>query len=69
MFHPYNLLASILFGGVGMGAFAYGKKLELWQPIVIGLALMTYPWFVTSVWLTWVTGTVFCVLLIFFHDQ
>lgn len=69
MFHPYNILAGILFGGVGMGAFMYGKKLELWQPLVIGLALMSYSWFVTTVWLTWAIGVGLCVLLWFFHSE
>jgi phosphatidylglycerophosphate synthase len=69
MFHPYNILAGILFGGVGMGAFAYGKRLELWQPVTIGLALMFYPWFVSSVWLTWSIGVVLCLLLWRYHSE
>jgi len=69
VFEPYNLLAAFIFGCVGLGAFSYGKKLRLWQPMVIGLCLMGYPWFVTNVWLTWAVGVVFCVLLYFFHDQ
>lgn len=69
MFHPYNLLAGILFGGIGFGALAYGKRLELWQPVVIGIALMAYPLFVTIVWLNWAIGIGLCTLLWFFHDE
>ena len=69
MFQPYNILAGIVFGGLGMGAFIYGKKLELWQPIVIGLALMVYPYFCPNVWLTWGIGIGLCVLLWFYHDE
>lgn len=52
-----------------MGAFAYGKRLELWQPVTIGLALMFYPWFVSSVWLTWSIGVVLCLLLWRYHSE
>lgn len=69
MFHPYNILAGILFGGVGMASLAYGKRLGLWQPVAIGLALMGYPWLVSGVWLTWGIGTALCVLLWFFHAE
>lgn len=37
---PYNLLAGLIFGMIGLGAFSYGKKLDLWQPRAIGAALM-----------------------------
>ena len=69
MFHPYNLLAGILFGGIGFGAFAYGKRLELWQPIAIGIVMMSYSMFVTNIWLNWSIGAALCVLLWFFHDE
>jgi hypothetical protein len=46
----YTILAGIIFGTIGMGAFSYGKKLELWQPRVIGVALMVYPYLVYNVW-------------------
>jgi hypothetical protein len=29
---PYNLLAGFIFGTLGWGAFAYGRRLDLWQP-------------------------------------
>jgi hypothetical protein len=70
MFDPYNIVASLLFGGIGMVAFYYGKKQVLWQPIVLGLALMIYPWFVGGkVWLNWTIGVALTVLLWFFHDD
>lgn len=69
MFHPYNLLAGIIFGGIGFGALAYGKKLSLWQPVVIGIAMMVYPYFITNVLLNWLIGVALCVLLWFYHDE
>jgi hypothetical protein len=51
-FDPTTLWLGVLFSGIGFVAFRYGRKLELLPPVVIGFALMVYPWFVTSVlWL------------------
>jgi hypothetical protein len=68
-FNPYNLLAGFIFGTLGWGAFAYGKRLELWQPRAIGLALMIYPYFITREWLLWGTGVGLLVLLWFYHHE
>jgi hypothetical protein len=41
---PYPLLAGLIFGTIGWGSFSYGRKLELWKPKAIGVALMVYPY-------------------------
>ena len=64
----YNLLGGFLFSIVGMGAWRYGKSLERWKPIAIGLALMIYPYFTPWAWLTWAVGIALCVTLYFHHD-
>jgi hypothetical protein len=66
---PYNLLAGFIFGTLGWGSFSYGRKLDLWKPRAIGLALMIYPYFITINWLLWGTGGVLLVLLWFHHDE
>ena len=68
-FDPYNILAGIIFSTLGLGAFAYGKKLELWQPKAIGLGLMIYPYFIGNLWLLWGIGVGLLVLLWFYHDE
>jgi hypothetical protein len=68
-FDPYNILAGLIFGTLGLGAFSYGKKLERWQPVAIGLALMLYPYFFSNVWLVWGLGLGLLVLLWFYHDE
>lgn len=68
-FNPYNLLAGFIFGTLGWGAFSYGKRLDLWQPRAIGLALMIYPYFFTSALLLWGLGGGLLGLLYFFHDD
>jgi hypothetical protein len=66
---PYNILAGFIFGTLGWGAFMYGKRLELWQPRAIGLALMLYPYFFSNAWLLWGVGVGLLVLLWFYHHE
>jgi len=67
-FNPYNILAGIVFGTIGWGAFSYGKKLDLWQPRAIGVGLMVYPYFFSNAWLLWGVGVGLLVMLWFHHD-
>ena len=44
-----SLLASLLVGSIGFVAFAYGKKQSRLPQMAIGLVMMGFPYFVTSV--------------------
>jgi hypothetical protein len=67
--NPYSILAGIVFSTIGIGAFSYGKKLDLWQPRVIGLGLMIYPYFISNLWFLWGIGCALLVLLWFYHHE
>jgi hypothetical protein len=41
----------LLFGSIGLGFFIYGKKQRAAVPLVCGLALMLFPYFVSNVML------------------
>lgn len=42
----------MLFGSIGLGFFIYGKKQRAIVPLVCGLALMVFPYFVPgTAWL------------------
>ena len=68
-FDPYNFLAGFIFGTIGLGAFSYGKKLDLWKPRVIGVALMVYPYLFSNAYLLWGIGVALLVTLWFHHDE
>lgn len=68
-FNPYNLLAGLVFGTIGWGAWSYGKKLELWQPRAIGVTMMVYPYLIYNGWLLWGVGVGLMVLLWFYHSE
>jgi hypothetical protein len=44
-----SLLWGLLFGSIGLGFFIYGKKQRAVVPLVCGLALMGFPYFVSNV--------------------
>jgi uncharacterized membrane protein len=47
-----TLLWGVLFGSIGLGFFVYGRKQRAIVPLVCGLALMVFPYFVSgTVWL------------------
>jgi hypothetical protein len=43
-----SLLLSLVFSSVGAGFFLYGRKQRLPVPLMCGLALMVYPYFVSN---------------------
>jgi hypothetical protein len=45
------LLWSILFGGIGLGFFSYGRKQRAIVPLFTGFALFAFPYFMPN--LTW----------------
>lgn len=38
----------MLFGSIGLGFFVYGRKQRVIVPLVCGVALMAFPYFVTA---------------------
>lgn len=43
-----TLLWGVLFGSIGLGFFIYGKKQRAIVPLVCGLALMVFPYFISG---------------------
>jgi hypothetical protein len=45
---PTLLFLSLITSGVGFVLFVYGKKQDRWPQLAGGLALMVYPYFVST---------------------
>ncbi len=60
-----TVLIAVLFGIVGFAAFRYGKKNGEMRPLLLGIALMAYGYFVTNAWISLAIGAVLTVLLFF----
>ena len=57
-----QLLWGVLFGSIGLGYFVYGKKQRAVMPLVCGLALMAFPYFVSNTTWTVLIGVVLTAL-------
>ncbi|HEY4231337.1 MAG TPA: amino acid transport protein [Thermoanaerobaculia bacterium] len=64
-FSVYTILLAILFGLVGFAAFRYGRKNSETRPLIIGIALMAYGYFVTNAWVSLAIGSVLTLALFF----
>jgi hypothetical protein len=47
-FDASTMLLGVLFSGIGFVAFRYGRKMERVPAVVLGMALMVYPMFVSK---------------------
>jgi hypothetical protein len=65
---PSALFGSILFGAIGFAAFLYGRRMAAWKPIVIGVGLMAFPYFVDRTWALYTIGCALCMALYLFRD-
>ena len=43
-----NLIGGFVFGSIGFVAFIYGKRMNLWRPMLLGIAFMVYPYFISN---------------------
>ncbi|MEQ1801546.1 MAG: hypothetical protein ABL989_06460 [Gammaproteobacteria bacterium] len=57
-----TLLWGLLFSSIGLGFFLYGKKQRAIVPLVCGLALMIFPYFVASNLVLVAVGVVLTVI-------
>jgi hypothetical protein len=63
-----DIIGWVLFGGIGIVACAWGKMKEYWQPWVLGVGLMVFPYFIPrGVWM-WVVGLTLSGLLFFARE-
>jgi hypothetical protein len=57
----------LLFGSIGLGYFIYGKKQKAVVPLICGVALMVFPYFVSNALLLVGIGVVLTAIPYFFR--
>ncbi|MDO8602882.1 MAG: hypothetical protein Q7O04_03420 [Candidatus Omnitrophota bacterium] len=63
-----NITACAIFGAIGFVAFIYGKKNAAWRSMIIGIALMAYPYFLSGTIAVYLIGIVLTAALYFWRD-
>lgn len=63
-----NLIGGLIFGIIGWSAFMYGRKTKSTRPVVIGLVLMVYPYFVANTFLAYAIGIALTSALFFWRE-
>ena len=58
----------IIFGAVGLAAFIYGKKQASFKPMLIGILLMVFPYFISNTVIVFVIGSLLIAALFVFRD-
>lgn len=61
------LLWGVVFGSVGLAYFVYGKKQQRFVPLLCGIALMAFPYFISNTVLLVVVGLVLSAVPYFFY--
>jgi hypothetical protein len=64
----WYLFGAFVFSIVGFAAFRYGKKTASSNAMLIGVALMLYPYFISATWLLYLVGAALCAALYWFRE-
>jgi hypothetical protein len=56
-----TLLIGMVAGAIGLGYFVYGKKQAKVVPLICGIALMAYPYFIEDIWILVGIGLILCL--------
>lgn len=55
------LLLGVVFSSIGLGYFIYGKKQQQTIPLICGIVLMIYPYFIENAVILTAIGILLCV--------
>jgi len=67
-FSMWGLMGGILFGSIGFIAFIYGKRNSEFRPMIIGILLMAYPYFLRQTIALFLVGIALTAALYFFRE-
>jgi hypothetical protein len=57
-----SLYWGVIFGSIGLGYFVYGKKQNRIVPLITGIGLMVFPYFVSNTILLVIIGVLLSVI-------
>lgn len=57
-----QLIWGMLFGAIGLGFFVYGKKQKAVVPLISGISLFIFPYFVSNLYLLVLVGAAIIAL-------
>jgi hypothetical protein len=67
-FSTAKIFASVIFGGIGFAVFIYAKKNRLVRALILGIALMGYPYFISGTFLLYLIGIALTAAVYFWRD-
>ena len=56
------LIWAMVFGGIGLGFFMYGKKQKAIIPLFTGIALFIFPYLISDVYILVIVGAIIMTL-------
>ena len=62
MINISTFLWGIIFGSIGLGFFVYGKKQKAIIPVLSGIGLMVFPYFISNIYILIMSGIVLVAL-------
>jgi hypothetical protein len=60
-----TLIWGVIFGSIGLGFFVYGKKQKAVIPLLSGIGLMIFPYFISNLYILILSGTILVALPFF----
>jgi len=60
-----TLIWGVIFGSIGLGFFVYGKKQKAVIPLLSGIGLMVFPYFISNPYILILSGIILVALPFF----
>ena len=57
-----QIVWAVMFGAIGLGYFTYGRRQRAVVPLLAGIALFIFPYFISNVYILVVVGIVIVAL-------
>jgi hypothetical protein len=67
-FNLAKIIGCGLFSSIGLAAFMYGKRTQSMRAMITGVALMAYPYFISSTVVIYLAGISLTAALYFWRD-